>query len=131
MLLLRRALVLTETRVISCRSMDCGPLPGLTVREESVTLSNLPVTILDSAVAMRIWVPEERDWTVLQPAAGWAAAVTTVKRTAVSAQRTFGITRSLAVRAVNNAASYLEQRIRLAIPTFQRSLPRKASSRST
>ena len=26
----------------------CGPPPGLTVREVSVTLSNLPVTALDS-----------------------------------------------------------------------------------
>ena len=43
MLLLRRAFVLTDTRVTCCRSMDCGPLPGLTVREVSVTLSNLPL----------------------------------------------------------------------------------------
>src|ERR1700690_1005325 len=72
----RRALVLIDTRLTCCRSIDCGPLPGLTVSEVSVTLSNLPLTAFDPAMAIRTSVPEETASTLAQLVAGdWAAEV--------------------------------------------------------
>ena len=86
MLRWRSALVLTDTRLTCCRCTDCGPLPGLTVCEVSLTLSNLPLTALHLTIAIRTSVPEEMAPTLAQVVAGdWAAEVVAVRSSSVSA----------------------------------------------
>jgi hypothetical protein len=103
MLLLRRAFVLTDKRMMLCRSIVRAPVPGLTTREAPVTLSNLPRTASDFGRATRISVPGARAWTLLQPAGDCAAEVATATRKAVNTRT---ILRSL---AASNSGSCIHQ----------------------